>query len=321
MKKTGILGMGNALTDILTKVDDKFLLEHGLPKGTMQLVSFDKQDEILKGISDYAVSAGGCAANTITAVANLAVETGFIGKIGNDRTGNEFKSDLEKHGVKSFLKIGRNPSGSCVSLITPDGERTFGTYLGSAIELTRDDLSEETFSPYEYFHIEGYLVQNHDLVRKAWELSKKTGTKISIDLASPNVVEDNKEFLEEVLKSGAGIIFANEEEAKAFTGKDSNLAADELSRYADIVVVKLGSKGSIVKRGSEVLKIEIIPVKPVDTTGAGDLFASGFLFGLIKGRTLKESADFGSLLAREVVQIMGTKFSEETWEKIKKTVK
>jgi sugar/nucleoside kinase (ribokinase family) len=318
--KNGVIGLGNALIDILTHVSDAFLAKHNLPKGSMQLVGFEKQNEVFEDIHDFSRSAGGCAANTVTALGDLSIDTGFIGKVGSDSLGKSFTDDLEGHGVKSFIRLGHNPTGSCMALITPDGERTFATYLGAAIELMPKDVEASMLEGYRYMHIEGYLVQNHDLVREAFSIARETGTLISLDLASYNVVTDNLSFLKEIIGSGIGIIFANEEEAKAFTGKDAEEAVNDIASICEIAVVKLGSKGSIIKRGTDEEFIEINPVVPVDTTGAGDLYAAGFLYGLLKDYPLKRCGNIGSLLSREVVQIMGTKFDANTWERIKQAI-
>ena len=167
-----------------------------------------------------------------------------------------------------------------VALVSPDSERTFATFLGAAVEISASDLKLEDFQGYDYFHIEGYLVQNYDLIETAVKLAKEAGCKVTIDMASYNVVEDNLEFLTRIVKEYVDIVFANEEEAKAFTGKEPREALDAIAEMTDIAVVKIGSKGSMVKRGDKVYTAGVIKANSIDTTGAGDLYAAGFIYGL-----------------------------------------
>jgi len=282
---TKILGMGNALVDILAQLDDDQILEKfSLPKGSMQLVDAERSKKILKGIShlDKKISSGGSAANTIHGLAKLGIETGFIGTVGEDRWGDLFRNDMESHHIDPYLFISRSESGRAVALISPDSERTFATYLGAAEELNPDQISATHFKDYGIFHMEGYLVQNHDLVNTAFKLAKKENLLTSLDLASYNIVDENVTFLREVTRNYVDILFANEEEAKSFTGKLPEEAITEMSEMCEIAVVKIGRNGSLVKRKTESVKIGILEVESVDTTGAGDLYASGFLYGLAK---------------------------------------
>jgi sugar/nucleoside kinase (ribokinase family) len=184
--------------------------------------------------------------------------------------------------------------------------------------MTNEQLS--IFKGYSYFHIEGYLVQNHDLIRLAVELAKEHGLVVSLDMASYNVVEANKEFLLSIISEYVDIVFANEDEARSLTGMEPEEALDELSKLVEIAVVKTGSSGSLVKSGSDTYKIGIIEVTPIDTTGAGDLYASGFLYGLSMGLPLQECGELGARLAGNVIEFMGSKMSAERWENIRRQV-
>ena len=213
-----ILGIGNALTDILAVLpDDKFLAEFHLPQGSMQHVDKETGDKIWTVLKPLGVKyvAGGSAANTITCTSILGMPSSFIGKVGDDELGHLFKSDQEQYGIKSRLLKGKNSSGRAMVFITaPNAERTFAVYLGAALELVPEDLKPEYFEGYDYFHIEGYLVQNQSLMRRAVELAKAAGCKISIDMASYNVVESNFAFLHDIVENYVDIVFANETEAK-----------------------------------------------------------------------------------------------------------
>jgi len=321
MKK--VLGMGNALVDMLIRIDNDHQLEKfQLPKGSMQLVNGETSRMIRKDCAGIPseLAAGGSAANTIHGLASLGVRTAFIGKVGDDEMGRFFAEDFKKAGCDPKLLIGKTDTGVATTFITPDSERTFATYLGSAAELTPDDLSEEMFKGYEVFHIEGYLVQNHALIRRAVELAKSSGCTVSLDLASYNVVEANLDFLTSLIGHGIDIVFANEEEIKAFTGHEPELGLEKLSGMAGIAVVKVGSKGAMVKRGVERVHVPAYQATVIDTTGAGDLFASGFLYGFVHGLSLAKSAEYGALLASTVISTMGARIAEPEWNRLKEVI-
>jgi len=250
-------------------------------------------------------------------VANLGMDTGFIGKVANDQFGKIMEGDMKQNGIKPFLLKGVAPTGLAVALVSPDSERTFAVNLGCAIELSADDISSEMFAGYEFFHIEGYLVQNHELLRKAVALAKENNVKVSLDLASFDVVQDNLEFLKEIIADYVDIVFANEDEAKAFTNMDPELALHEISKSSEVSIVKIGEKGSLIKQGEQIHTIGVIEAKSIDTTGAGDLYAAGFLFGMAKHLPLEKCGQIGSLLAGKVIEVLGAKMSEATWKIIR----
>jgi sugar/nucleoside kinase (ribokinase family) len=319
-----IFGIGNALVDIMTGLEsDDTLKKLGLPKGSMQLVDEETIGKALnetKGLKQTLAS-GGSAANTINGLANLGAETAFIGKVGKDEMGAFFYNDMVNSGIKPMLLQGKGATGRALALVSTDSERTFAVNLGAAIEMTADDLNESHFSGYQYFHIEGYLVQNHSLIEKALKLAKQANLKVSLDLASYNVVESNLDFLQRMVKEYVDIVFANEEEAKAFTGKAPEEAAIELAKITDIAIVKTGSKGSIIKSGNKTYNVGVIKVNPIDTTGAGDLYASGFIYGLSKGLSFEKCGEIGAILSGKVIEVIGPKMSKETWAEINRLVK
>jgi sugar/nucleoside kinase (ribokinase family) len=314
-----ILGIGNALVDVLIRLEnDNFLSEYNLPKGSMQLVDKDFALRLLMVLksANPQVTSGGSAANTIHGLAKLGVETGYIGKIGPDDFGTIFTEDLQKNKIKPILFNTSTDTGRAITFISNDSERTFATYLGAATELSPEDLKPEHFSGYDLLHLEGYLVFNQALVEKSVQLAKAQGLKISIDLASYNVVDLNRDFLNKIIKEYVDIVFANEEEAKSLTGQEPEAALKSISEICDIAVVKIGSKGSMVKRGAEEHKVGVISAKAIDTTGAGDLYASGFLFGMSQGWSLDKCARLGALTAGKVVEVIGAKIDGDTWKDI-----
>lgn len=318
-----VLGMGNALVDIMTRLEtDALLSDLNLPKGSMQLVDKFAAEIVIKGTQHLKKqqSSGGSAANTIHGLANLGIETGFIGTIGEDEFGTFFHEDLTKNRIQPKLFKGKTESGRAIALVSPDSERTFATFLGAAIELSSEHLTDDIFDGYHYFHIEGYLVQNHDLIRKAVVLAKQKGLRVSLDLASFNVVEANIDFLKELIKTHVDIVFANEEEAKAFTGMQPEEALHEIAKDCEIAIVKIGKNGSMVKNNGIVYTIGVINANSIDTTGAGDVYASGFLFGLVNGLSLQKCGEIGAVLSGKVIEVIGAKMEADTWDSIRKIV-
>jgi len=281
----------------------------------MQLVDMKRSNSILEALKNHerSFSAGGSTANTIHGLAKLSAQTGYIGVIGEDELGGFFVQDMINAGVEPHMIHSRQETGRAVALVTPDSERTFATYLGAAIELNTNHLQSGIFRKYSYFHIEGYLVQDHELMVSAVRLAKENNLTVSIDLPSYNIVEANREFLWGIIENYVDIVFANEEEAKAISAKDTMDALNEISQICDIAIVKTGDQGSLIKSGNETIPIGIIPVTLLDTTGAGDLYAAGFLYGLANDKSLQECGRIGALLAGNVIEFMGSKMPEERW--------
>jgi len=319
MKK--ILGMGNALTDVLVQLDNETHLENlGLPKGSMQLVDSDKNtavQEYIRNMSKQMI-AGGSASNTMRGIACLGGYSTFVGMVGKDEVGKVFEQELKDTGVSTNLFFSNIPSGTATAFISPDGERTFATHLGAAIGMTAELLTPELFKGYDIFHIEGYLVQNHDLIRKAVHIAKYEGLKVSLDLASYNVVEENLEFLQTLVRDYVDILFANEEEALAFTGKQPEEALDIISKMVEYAIVKVGKKGSLIKYKGNVVAEGITDNKRVDTTGAGDFYAAGFLYALASGMTVEKAAHYGKILSGNIIEVVGVKLTDQQWNNIKR---
>lgn len=315
-----VLGIGNALVDVLTRIDnDNILNELGLPKGSMQLVDEKVAAKVEKALKrfDNSVAPGGSAANTIHGLAKCGVKTGFIGFTGNDENGKFFDNAMKSVGVQPIMFHDDVTSGIAQAIISPDGERTFATHLGAAVLLNESHLSPELFKGWDCCYVEGYLIANRPLFKKAIELAKQSGCMVALDLASYNVVEDNRDFLLELIPQ-IDIVFANEEEAKALTHSSPEYTLEFLSKNCEIAVVKVGKKGSFIKRGNEVVKVDCNDIKVIDTTGAGDMYAAGFLAGLIKGFDLQSSGELGNCLAESVIQNLGAKLKEEQWNQIHK---
>ncbi len=314
-----IVGIGSALVDILVQLkDDQLLDQFQLPKGSMTLVDATLSQKILDSTvnMERSIETGGSAANTVRAIAQLGGSTGFIGKIGDDKMGLFFRTAFEKLRIFPHFLYSEIPTGKAATLISQDSERTFGTYLGAAGELTVGELSEDVFSEYDYLHIEGYLVFNHALIEGLLKLAKKQGLKVSLDMASFNVVDANLDFLKHLIKEYVDIVFANEEEAKSYTGLEPEDAVAQIADQCEIAVVKIGKEGSLVKSGTRIIKVDPMPANRLDTTGAGDVYAAGFLYGLANKLNVENCAKLGTLLASRVIQVLGAKIPDSDWDYI-----
>ncbi len=314
-----ILGMGNALVDIMTILpNDNILNDFNIAKGSMQLVDDEFVNKIVEATKDFEtkLTSGGSAANTINGIARLGLQTGFYGKVGNDYHGDFFISDMENNNIEPKILKSTSHTGLAIALVSPDSERTFTVSLGAAVELAPEDITDELFKNYDIFHIEGYLVQNHDLIEFAVKKAKQNGLKVSLDLASFNVVEDNLKFLQDISKKYVDIIFANEEEAKAFTGLEPEQALDKIAEICEIAIVKIGKNGSYIKTNGKTYRVGVIEAKSIDTTGAGDFYASGFLYGLSKGYDMEKCGKIGAILSGNVIEVIGAKMDDKRWNKI-----
>lgn len=316
-----IIGIGNALTDMLISLSgDEVLTQYQLDKGSMSLVDNQFQTDILKAVAGlpHSLSLGGSAGNTIRTMARLGTEVGFIGKVGEDSTGDFYIQALRNVGVEPFILRSEHSSGKCLSLISADGERTLITHLGAAADLQAEDIDAAVFDGYDALYIEGYLVQDHDLIRTTMARAKQHGLKVAIDLASFNVVRENREFLHDLVERYVDIIFANEEEAYEFSGcRDAMEALLYIGKMCELTVVKTGIRGALIKRGDEIVEVGIMAAaKRVDTTGAGDFYAAGFLTALCEGLSLRQCGTIGAITAGKVIEVVGTTLSEETWNEI-----
>ncbi len=320
---TKILGIGNALVDQLTIIEnDDLLLSLELPKGSMQLVDAERSAKVIEATKNYqkSMASGGSAANTICGLGKLGTKTTFIGHVGEDEIGDFFNNDLLKSSVIPHLFRSKTASGIANAFVTPDGERTFATYLGAAVELSATHLTVDLFKGYDILYLEGYLVFNTPLFLKAIELGKEAGLKIALDLSSYNVVDANKDILDKVIDSHIDIVFANEEEAKSLTGLEPYEALLYLAKKCDYAIVKIGSKGSFIAHDGKITRIDIFPTTAIDTTGAGDMYAAGFLHGLVNNWTIEKSGKTGSLLASRVISLIGAKIDDKQWDEIYKII-
>ena len=319
-----IVGIGSALVDILIREKDEFLKKTGATKGGMVLVDKETIDRALALSSDKAsIVPGGSACNTVVGIGKLGGVARFVGKCGKGEVGNLIECDLKEQNVEPELSRSESPTGRVLSIITPDAQRSMFTFLGASAETRPEDISERLFDNAAVAHIEGYLLFNPELIRAAMTAAKSAGAKISLDLASFTVVEESKELLQQLVDSYVDVLIANEDEACAFTGhSDEQFAIEALSEQADIAVLKVGRRGSYISHNGSTIAIKPMgDGSALDTTGAGDMWAAGFLHGLVKGYSLEKCGQLGSACGYEVCQVLGANIPDEGWERIKMLLK
>jgi sugar/nucleoside kinase (ribokinase family) len=319
--KKVIAGIGAALMDLLLQESEDFLKKAEIQKGGMKLVENDVIDQVLQNTPVQPVLVpGGSACNTIIGVSRLGAPARFIGKCGEDEYGSIFEDDLKKNQVEPLLFKSSSPTGRVLSIITPDAQRSLLTFLGASSETAPDDISVACFKDAAIVHLEGYLIFNSDLMITALNHAKKAGALISLDLASFTVVEEFYDMFERIVHDFVDILIANEDEARAFTGyTNEHKAIQALAEKSGIAVLKIGKRGSYIAGTGGIIKIEPVGSdNVVDTTGAGDLWASGFLFGLLNEYPLEKCGKLASACGSEVCQVMGADIPEKGWQKIKR---
>ena len=318
-----IAGIGSPVVDQVVQVSEEFVAGIRGKKGGMELVDEQEFFEILRKLPSAPLSSpGGSAGNTTFALARLGVASRYIGVIGDDEPGNYYRDAFAGLGgdVSRFQVRQKMATAQCLSLVTPDGERTMRTHLGAAATLAIEDITTEDFTGCNHVHIEGYLLFNQELMSHVLTVAKQAGCTTSVDLASFEVVHAAGNQLPFLLEKYVDMVFANEEEAEAFSGSaDPDTCLNHLGSYCDLSAVKFGADGALIRKGEKIYRVEAIPVSEVvDTTGAGDMWAAGFLYGLRAGRDIAQCGRFGSVLGATVVQQQGTTIPEQYWNKMLK---
>ncbi len=318
-----LLGIGSALVDTLAQVSDRFLQTHEIgERGGMVMIS-DQQMAMLESLLDANPmrAPGGSAANTIAAAAALGTSTAFLGKLGNDEAGDFYRRRFTELGTDMHrCKVGALPTGRCLALVTPDGERTMRTDLGASVTLSPEEVTPEDFAGVSMVHLEGYLLFNGPVFQRVLDLAKLAGCRLSLDLASFEVVKATRVALWDWLESSIDVVFANEDEARALfpgLGHDFEAMAQRLGEVCDIAVVKLGKDGAVVAHGGDLIRVPTDRVSAIDTTGAGDFFAGGFLHGLLRGWPLGSCGRLGAKVGAAVVQVLGAALPPVAWNALR----
>ena len=307
-----ILGIGNAIVDVICKVDDNFIAQNNLRKSTMKLVDEVEFKKLLSTLKIEETVSGGSVANSIVGLSQLKNEVGFIGKVNNDELGNKYEEGLKKENVKFFYSKKKEdiPTGTCLILITPDSERTMITFLGTAGKINENDIDTNAVKSSEILFLEGYLWDEGD-PKKAFEKAINNSNKVAMSLSDLFCVERHKPHFLELVKNKLDITFANEQEIMALIDVKK---FDDVINFAKeinkLIVITRGDKGAVAINKNEIVECSAkknLQIK--DLTGAGDLFASGFLHGLINNKSTKESLETGSEMSTKVIQIIGARLN------------
>ena len=311
-----ILGIGNAIVDILTKVDDEFLIKNNFIKGSMKLINKTEFENLQKNIKIKKVVAGGSVANTMAGIAYLNGSPSFIGKVNSDKFGNLYKKSLEEINV-NFPYIKKNeslPTGASIILITPDSERTMCTYLGISSHLSADDISVNNILEHELIFLEGYLWDKGDsekMFKHAINIAKQNKVKIAMSLSDIFCVNRHKQDFYNLLKNDLDVLIGNENEIKELTDSKNLLdSINQLKKFNKLIVITRSDKGSLAIKKNEAINCESVKVNQIlDLTGAGDLFAAGFLKEYLENSQIKKCLMTGSVLASKIIQRIGARLN------------
>ena len=306
-----ILGIGNAIVDVICKVDDEFISKNNLTKSTMKLIFDDNEFEnLLSNLKIEKTVSGGSIANSIVGLSQLGNKVGFIGKVNNDELGKKYEEGLLKEKVSYFYSKKKEelPTGTCLILVTPDSERTMCTFLGTAGKINENDVDVDAINKSEIIFLEGYLWDEGD-PKKAFEKAITNANKVAMSLSDQFCVDRHKPHFLDLVKNKLDITFANEQEIMSLIdAKDFNEVIDFAKSLGKLLVITRGEKGAIAINNSEVSECGIKQgLNIVDLTGAGDLFASGFLHGFVNQMSLKESLEKGTEMSSKVIQQIGAR--------------
>lgn len=317
-----ILGIGAPYLDLLMRVEESFLSERGWRKGGSSIISIDEMQRAVADAGGNPIRiAGGSGANTIKGLAQLGHSCALLGKIGRDDAAKHFLKTIKSYGIESLYLPTDTPTSQILCLITPDGDRTMRAFIGAGHEMMSKDLSADAFTGVKLVHIEGYSLIRGTLTRRAMELAKEAGALISFDLASFEVLEAHREVVLDLLHRYVDIAFANAEETKTLTGLDPERGCEALRELCNVAVVLMGPEGCWVGKKKELIRCAAFPRTPLDTTGAGDLFSSGFLHGYLHNYPLDECARLGALMGGAVVEHFGAEIPHHIWPNIHTLIK
>ena len=307
-----ILGIGNAIVDVICKVDESFIKENNLTKSTMKLVDESELKKLLSTLKIEETVSGGSVANSIVGLSQLGNKVGFIGKVSDDQFGNKYEEGLKKENVDFFYSKKKEeiPTGTCLILITPDSERTMVTFLGTAGKISEKDINVDAVKKSEILFLEGYLWDEGE-PKKAFEKAINKSNRVAMSLSDLFCVERHKHHFLELVKNKLDITFANEQEIiSLIDAKKFDDVIDFSKKINKLMVITRGKKGALAVNKNEVVECSAKDnLKIKDLTGAGDLFAGGFLHGLINNKTTKESLENGTEMSSKVIQIIGARLS------------
>ena len=305
-----VIGIGNAIVDVICKVSDDFLIKHSLTKSTMKLISEDEFKNLISSLKIEETISGGSVANSIVGLSQLGNKVGFIGKVSDDEFGQKYEDGLNREKVNYLYKKKKEsiPTGSCIILITPDSERTMCTFLGTAGKISETDIREIDIKNSELIFLEGYLWDEGE-PRKAFDKAINNANKVAMSLSDQFCVDRHKSHFLQLVKNKLDITFANEQEIKSLIDAKN---FDEVIKFSKqlgkLIVLTRGENGAIAIKGDDVFECGVKKnLKIVDLTGAGDLFAAGFLHGHVNNLSIKESLEKGTKMSSKVIQQIGAR--------------
>ncbi|MBP5247467.1 MAG: adenosine kinase [Fibrobacter sp.] len=320
MKK--VLGFGAALVDMVAQVDDAWIHKVKLSKGGQRSVDYPALKSVLDQIHNAQRVPGGAACNTMVGVAKLGGKSSFLAKVGRDELGELYAKHLTDSGVENFLLQSWTETGTVLSAVTPDAERTMLTFLGASNEVVPSEIHSELFDGVGIVYLEGYRAYSEDCFVKMIQEARKRGVMTALDFGAFGVVNDCRSLFDKLFAGKEiDIVIANEDEAKVYTGESEEAALEKLAQLSKIAVVKLGKRGALISKDGVMTRVPCGPAKAIDTTGAGDLWASGFLYGILSGWDMERSGKLGSIVSNEVVQVIGAQIPEEGWARIHEEMK
>jgi sugar/nucleoside kinase (ribokinase family) len=316
-----VIGMGHALVDLEVEVDQEFLTSQEVEKGHRRLVTSREKADLHKALGRRSVHrcSGGSVANTVVGVAGLGGSGGFFGKVGLDEEGVFFRKDLERLEIPLLSKAGPGHTGTCTVMITHDAQRTMMTHLGISADLGPEDIEQDAVSRAKYLLVEGYLLPHERTLEAALEaisMAKKSGVKVALAVSDPFVIKNCRDLLWELIEGPVDLLFLNDLEGWVLTGLDDPLeCAREIHRHSADVALTLGPEGSVLLNEGESSVIQVVPVEAVDTTGAGDMYAAGLLYGLTQGWSWPRAGRLGSHVASRLISAMGSRLLQPLTEK------
>ncbi|MDR1813125.1 MAG: adenosine kinase [Candidatus Fibromonas sp.] len=312
-----VVGVGAALIDLITSVSEEWIVRQKKPKGGMNPTNWGEMGLILGNVENLSTMPGGSASNTMIGLSRLGGSARFVCKVGNDDLGDIYSLNLYHNGVHGYVRKSTTPTGRVLSAVTPDAQRTMFTYLGASSELLPTEISEASFNNAKILYLEGYLAYNPTIILHCINIAKNNGMEVIFDCGSFGVIQDCRFIIDKLIsEKSIDILIVNEDEARALTNVEEDLACMEMTKMAKIAVVKLGKKGSIIGIGDEILKIGTPEVKAVDTTGAGDYWAAGFLYGYLNDWPLDRCGELASAIASEAVQVLGPVIPDKSYENL-----
>ncbi len=308
-----VYGVGNAIMDMQVQCDDAFLDKAGIEKGIMTLVDDARQQQVLDALAEHDINycSGGSAANTIVGIADMGGSAAYACKTGTDSFGQQYLNEMMELGIAIEVDPGAGQTGTCVVLITPDAQRTMLTSLGISSSLHADDINEAEIAMAEYIYVEGYLFAG-DSTRaaalRAIELAKANHVKVALTVSDPFLIDICRDQFQSLIEGPVDLLFCNEEEARALTGKQDPIdCAHAIHKHCQNVALTLGKNGSIIMHEGEAFPIEGVEVEAIDTTGAGDMYAAGVLYGITNGLSWQQAGHLGSHAAGRVVSQLGAR--------------